>query len=128
MKKECEKLWATQKYLVLSKSQKIYNEIREYLKSDDVNLEILKNKISLALNLKEDKSQILNSSKHIWGYFKKQAKSNEKNKFFFLLSEYKLSKIHNIEIFYFLEQLLIMYPNEYLQNTSIFDYYKKINK
>ncbi|MBE7357380.1 DUF1722 domain-containing protein [Campylobacter sp. RM12327] len=71
---------------------------------------------------------LLNSSKHIWGYFKKQAKSNEKNKFFFLLSEYKLSKIHNIEIFCFLEQLLIMYPNEYLQNTSIFDYYKKINK
>ncbi|WP_033915996.1 hypothetical protein, partial [Campylobacter sputorum] len=65
MKKECEKLLATQKYLVLSKSQKIYNEIREYLKSDDVNLEILKNKISLALNLKENKSQILNSSKHI---------------------------------------------------------------
>lgn len=85
MKKECEKLWATQKYLVLSKSQKIYNEIREYLKSDDVNLEILKNKISLALNLKEDKSQILNSSKHIWGYCKKQAKSNEKNKFSFYL-------------------------------------------
>ncbi|WP_089189989.1 DUF1722 domain-containing protein [Campylobacter sputorum] len=71
---------------------------------------------------------LLNSSKHIWSYFKKQAKSNEKNKFFFLLSEYKLSKIHNIEIFCFLEQLLIMYPNEYLQNTSIFDYYKKINK
>lgn len=128
MKKECEKLWATQKYLVLSKSQKIYNDVREYLKSDDVDIEILKNKISLALNLKEDKSQILNSLEHIWGYFKKQAKLNVKNKFFFLLSEYKLSKINNIEIFCFLEQLLIMYPNEYLQNSSVFDYYKKINK
>lgn len=125
MKKECEKLWATQKYLVLSKSQKIYNDIREYLKSDDVNLEILKNKISLALNLKEDKSQILNSLEHIWGYFKKQAKPDEKNKFFFLLGEYKLSKINKSEVFYFLQELLTVYPNEYLKNSSIFDFYKR---
>ncbi len=32
IKKECEELWAKNKYYVLSKSHKAYLEIREYLK------------------------------------------------------------------------------------------------
>ena len=32
IKKECEEIWAKNKYYVLSKSHKIYLEIREYLK------------------------------------------------------------------------------------------------
>ena len=31
IKKECEELWAKNKYYVLSKSHKVYLEIREYL-------------------------------------------------------------------------------------------------
>ena len=38
----CEKHWAKNKYLVLSKSHKIYLGIREYLKNDQVSLAELK--------------------------------------------------------------------------------------
>ena len=32
IRKDCEELWAKNKYYVLSKSHKVYLEIREYLK------------------------------------------------------------------------------------------------
>ena len=36
IKKECEELWAKNKYYVLSKSHKVYLNIREYLKEKEV--------------------------------------------------------------------------------------------
>ena len=38
IKKECEELWAKNKYYVLSKSHKVYLEIREYLKEKEVDI------------------------------------------------------------------------------------------
>ena len=37
-RRQCERLWAANKYLVLSHSNKIYLEIRNYLKNDEVSL------------------------------------------------------------------------------------------
>lgn len=36
IRRECEELWAKNKYYVLSKSQKAYLEIREYLKKKKI--------------------------------------------------------------------------------------------
>ena len=44
MRKECEVLWAKNKYYVLSKSHKVYLEIREYLKEKEVDIQFLKEK------------------------------------------------------------------------------------
>jgi len=55
IRKDCEELWAKNKYYVLSKSHKVYLEIREYLKEEEVDIlflnEILKKakKISVML-------------------------------------------------------------------------------
>ncbi|MFQ9268070.1 MAG: DUF1722 domain-containing protein, partial [Streptococcus salivarius] len=38
-RRQCERLWAANKYLVLSHSNKIYLEIRNYLKNDEVSLD-----------------------------------------------------------------------------------------
>ena len=38
IKKECEELWAKNKYYVLSKSHKAYLDIREYLKEKEVDI------------------------------------------------------------------------------------------
>lgn len=46
--KECQIIWAKEKYTVLSKSQKIYLEIREYLKGDVVDFDYLTEKIDKA--------------------------------------------------------------------------------
>ena len=45
IKKECEELWAKNKYFVLSKSHKTYLEIREYLKEKEVDILYLQDKI-----------------------------------------------------------------------------------
>ena len=41
IKKECEELWAKNKYYVLSKSHKAYLDIREYLKEKEVDIAYL---------------------------------------------------------------------------------------
>ena len=45
IRKECEELWAKNKYYVLSKSHKEYLGIREYLKGDELDVSFLKEKI-----------------------------------------------------------------------------------
>ena len=48
-RRQCERLWAANKYLVLSHSNKIYLEIRNYLKQDDVRLDQVQAYIDQAL-------------------------------------------------------------------------------
>ena len=45
IRKDCEELWAKNKYYVLSKSYKVYLEIREYLKEKEVDFLVLNEKI-----------------------------------------------------------------------------------
>ena len=45
IRKECEELWAKNKYYVLSKSHKEYLGIREYLKGNELDVSFLKDKI-----------------------------------------------------------------------------------
>lgn len=45
IKRECEEIWAKNKYYVLSKSHKTYLEIREYLKEEEVDILYLSEKI-----------------------------------------------------------------------------------
>ncbi|MEL3906081.1 MAG: YbgA family protein [Treponema sp.] len=120
-KKAAQKLWAENKYLVLSKSQKIYTEIREYLKTDTVNQEYLKLLIDKALKLDEDKSEMINALQHIWGYFKNSADEDEKTQFLHLMSRYKENKIDKNEVLGYLSALLKKYPNKYLENSTIFN-------
>ena len=69
IKKECEELWAKNKYYVLSKSHKIYLEIREYLK-EEVDRAFLDEKIQKARDMQESKKDFSNAILHICGYFK----------------------------------------------------------
>ena len=48
IRRECEELWAKNKYFVLSKSHKAYLEIREYLKEKEVDILFLNEKIQKA--------------------------------------------------------------------------------
>ena len=52
-RRQCERLWAANKYLVLSHSNKIYLEIRNYLKNDEVSLNQVQAYIDQALALPE---------------------------------------------------------------------------
>lgn len=121
----CELLWAEEKYLVLSKSQLIYKEIREYLKGEDISKETLKAMIDRAKNLPENRKEVVNALQHIWGYFKKLAQAEEKALFLALLGEYQQEKTEKDKVLEYLWQLLQKYPNTYLQNSTIFQEEKK---
>lgn len=77
-RRQCERLWAANKYLVLSHSNKLYLEIRNYLKNEEVSLDQVQAYIDQALDLPENPGQVVNAFQHIWGYFKKKATASEK--------------------------------------------------
>nr|DAW37738.1 MAG TPA: Protein of unknown function (DUF1722) [Caudoviricetes sp.] len=68
-KVQCQKLWANNKYLVLSHSSKIYLEIRTYLKQEEVSLSKVSELINQAISLPEDKGQVTNALHHVWVLF-----------------------------------------------------------
>ena len=119
-RKKCEKLWATNKYLVLSKSQKIYLAIRQYLKSESVELNVLERLIQEAISLEERPQEVINAYQHIWSYFRRVAEPNERKEFLFLLEGYQQSKLPKEKVLMYLNDLLEKYPNRYLENSTIF--------
>ena len=119
VKKECEELWAKNKYYVLSKSHKAYLDIREYLKEKEVDIAYLQEKIQNARNLKESKKDFSNAILHVWGYFKKDASETEKQGLFVLLEEYMKGENSQEAVIQYLNALLRKYPNKYLQGSTL---------
>lgn len=118
-KKECEVLWAKNKYYVLSKSHKDYLEIREYLKKEEVALSFLQEKIAQVREMKESQKDFHNAVLHVWGYFKKQATEMEKQGLFTLLEDYMAEKTNQKAVIDYLNGLLKAYPNQYLQDSTL---------
>ena len=118
IKKECEELWAKNKYYVLSKSHKAYLDIREYLKEKEVDIAYLQGKIQNARNLKESKKDFNNAILHVWGYFKKDASETEKQGLFVLLEEYMKGENSQEAVIQYLNALLKKYPNQYLEEST----------
>ena len=118
IKKECEELWAKNKYYVLSKSHKVYLNIREYLKEKEVDIAYLQEKIQSAKDIEESKKDFHNAILHVWGYFKKEASETEKQGLFAILEEYREGKNSQEAVIQYLNALLKRYPNEYLQEST----------
>ena len=119
IKKECEELWAKNKYFVLSKSHKTYLEIREYLKEEEVDILSLNEKIQKARDMEESKKDFSNAILHVWGYFKKEASENEKQGLFDMLEEYMDGKKSQTSVIDYINALLEKYPNKYLQESTL---------
>ncbi|MGP1616740.1 YbgA family protein [Peptostreptococcus stomatis] len=119
IRRECEDLWAKNKYYVLSKSHKEYLEIREYLKEKEVDITHLNQKIEKVRELEESKKDFNNAVLHVWGYFKKEASEIEKQEFFNLLEEYMDGKNSQESVIEYINALLEKYPNKYLQESTL---------
>ena len=119
MKKECEMLWAKNKYYVLSKSHKAYLEIREYLKAKEVDILFLKERIQTVRDLEESKQDFNNAILHVWGYFKKDASEVEKQGLFTILEKYMVGKMNQNSVIEYIKVLLKKYPNKYLQESTL---------
>ena len=118
-RKECEEHWAKNKYYVLSKSHKIYLEIREYLKEKEVDILILNEKIQKVRDIKENKKDFRNAILHVWEYFKKQSSEIEKQELFNILEEYMIGKNNQKDVIEYINYLLSKYPNKYLQESTL---------
>lgn len=119
MRKECEVLWAKNKYYVLSKSHKVYLEIREYLKGTEVDIQFLKEKILNLRDVEESKKDFNNAILHVWGYFKKDASDVEKQGLFCILEKYMTEKANQESVIEYIKVLLKKYPNQYLQESTL---------
>ena len=119
VRRECEDLWAKNKYYVLSKSHKAYLEIREYLKEKEVDITHLNQKIQQVREMEESKKDFSNAVLHVWGYFKKEASEIEKQEFFNILEEYMDGKNSQKSVIEYINVLLKKYPNKYLQESTL---------
>ena len=119
IRRECEELWAKNKYYVLSKSQKAYLEIREYLKEKELDVLYLNEKIQEARDMKESKKDFSNAILHIWGYFRKNANTIEKQVLFDILNGYMAGENSQKAVIECINTLLKKYPNEYLEKSTL---------
>ena len=118
-RRECEELWAKNKYFVLSKSQKAYLEIREYLKEKELDVVWLNEKIQETRDMKERKKDFSNAILHIWGYFRKDANTIEKQVLFDILNGYMAGENSQKAVIECINTLLKKYPNEYLEKSTL---------
>ena len=118
-RRECEELWAKNKYFVLSKSHKAYLEIRAYLREKELDVVWLNEKIQETRDMKESKKDFSNAILHIWGYFKKDASTIEKQVLFDILNGYMEGKNNQDVVIEYINTLLKKYPNEYLEKSTL---------
>ena len=115
----CQQLWARNKYLVLSHSSNIYNEIRQYLKNEEVEVSLVQEMIDRACQISEHRGQVCNAFQHIWGYFKKKATDAERKDYMRLLDCYRFGQASKEDLIAKTRDLLELYPNAYLQNSTL---------
>ena len=118
-KSQCQQLWARNKYLVLSHSSNIYNEIRQYLKNEEVEVSQVQELIDRACQIPEHRGQVCNAFQHIWGYFKKKATDAERKDYMLLLDRYRFGQGSKEDLIAKTRDLLELYPNTYLQNSTL---------
>ena len=118
-KSQCQQLWARNKYLVLSHSSNIYNEIRQYLQNEEVEVSQVQEMIDRACQIPEHRGQVCNAFQHIWGYFKKKATDAERKDYMLLLDRYRFGQGSKEDLIAKTRDLLELYPNTYLQNSTL---------
>ena len=118
-KSQCQQLWARNKYLVLSHSSNIYNEIRQYLKNEEVEVSQVQEMINRACQIPEHRGQVCNAFQHIWGYFKKKATDAERKEYMILLDRYRFGQASKKDLIAKTRDLLERYPNAYLQHSTL---------
>ena len=114
----CQQLWARNKSLVLSHSSNIYNEIRQYLNNEEVEVSMVQEMIDRACQIPEHRGQVCNAFQHIWGYFKKKATDDERKDYMLLLDRYRFGQVSKEDLITKTRDLLDRYPNTYLQHST----------
>jgi UV DNA damage endonuclease len=119
--KSLEEEWAKYKYFVLSRSARIYNDIRELLKdkNEHVAKEFYK-KIEQAYLAPQDNEAEINAAEHVWGYVNKNCSKAEKNRYEKLLFEFENNTTNIKSLKNHLLKCAQKQEIEYLKNSLYF--------
>lgn len=112
--KSFQSSWAKHKYWVMSRSQQAYNEIRLLAKGNDWSLEKQETYEKILIDLEEIQptDQTLRVTyQHVWGYFKKLATIEEKQRYLDMIDQ---SNLLDSQLESFLKELSVKYNQEYL--------------
>lgn len=116
-----EEEWARYKYFVLSRSARLYNEIRQLLKEKDApSARGFYGIIEKALVLPVDTGAEVNAAEHVWGYVNKDCSEAEKKRYENLLQEVKNSTASARAIKNHLLKLAEKQGIDYLKNSLYF--------
>lgn len=121
--KDLEQEWSRYKYVVLERSQEIYQSIRELLK-DKSSYPVIPfyRLIEAAIDLEPIPKSAVNAASHVWGYVKKQATDNEKDKFKRLSSAVESEEEPLKKLKSFLKQMIKKYDQQYVSDSLYFEF------
>lgn len=114
-----QKEWAILKYLILSKSQNDYRQIRKLFQNhswDSQKETTFQTLIQHAMAEPPKQGNLINAYQHVWGYFKLTATVEEKKHYEQLLATYSLD---TDELKPFLKELTVKYQEPYLLQSAL---------
>ncbi len=115
---ELEREWARYKYMVLSRSQTCYNELRAFLKDKGTaDAVAFYERIDAALALAGTDGTKKNAARHVWGYLKDKASAREKKQFSTLTESEGMDEA---AVKRFLRRCLDRYEDGYLKRSYYF--------
>lgn len=117
--RELQELWAYNKYWVMAKSPKIYNDIRLLFKNNQLDSDIINtfnNLLQEAETIKPNPKHLIVAYQHIWGYFKKIATDTEKETYLKLMIQVSNEPLKPL---IYLQELTKKYQIKYLISSRI---------
>ena len=119
-KKIIDEEWAKYKYTIMERSYKAYKEISQGIAGNAYNPEQFMEVINKNLKMNPERSQVINTLQHVWGYFKRVADEEEKAIILKLIEQYKEEKCAADEIKKLLHEYAVKYSVVYLLNSYFF--------
>ncbi|MBJ8349590.1 DUF1722 domain-containing protein [Streptococcus zalophi] len=119
--KKAQKEWAYHKYWVMGHSQYHYNQIRLLFKGNEWDTDkddLFWSYIEDAKTLEPTKETLTTAFQHMWGYFKKEATSNEKVAYKTYIEN---AFFYQKELAQLIKELAVKYQKDYLFNSKFFD-------
>lgn len=118
--REAQQEWAHWKYYVMARSQAEYLSLRQLFSGNQWDEEKEKSFVASLQRIQQlpaNPKAMRNAYEHVWGYFKKQATSDERATFYQKLTA--ISETQD-EALAYLRYLNKKYPNQYLADSKLF--------
>ncbi|AHM57409.1 UV DNA damage endonuclease UvsE [Peptoclostridium acidaminophilum DSM 3953] len=118
---ELQREWARYKYAVMEKSYAAYKEIGVAVAKGETGAAEIFGMVNSALDVEPSAGEAACAAEHVWGYFKKQAGTDEKEAFKSLIEGFRGGEISLKEVKIFLSELRGKYPAPYLSDSYYFN-------